>query len=151
MTAIRTATCADAASLARLHAASFDAPWDIDEIAALLDAPGGLGLVVHDAGEDTGFLLARTVADEAEILTVAVLPHRRKLGTGRALLEAAVVAVRTAGAASLYLEVAVHNVAALALYEKAGFVRAGLRPRYYARPDGEAADALVLRLPLSTA
>jgi ribosomal-protein-alanine N-acetyltransferase len=149
--AIREATRVDAASLAKLHAASFDTPWEADEIAALLAAPGGLGLLAHDAGEDTGFLLARTAADEAEILTVAVLPHRRRLGTGRALVQAASEAVRTAGAALLYLEVAADDAAALALYEAAGFVRAGVRRRYYTRRDGERADALVLRLPLEPA
>lgn len=147
---IRAAGREDAASLAVLHAASFDAPWAADEIAALLAPTGAFGLIAHDAGEDAGFLLARAVAGEAEILTVAVVPHRRGFGTGRALVGAAIARARRDGAEALYLEVAVDNVAALALYDRAGFSRAGLRPRYYARSGREPVDALVLRLPLAS-
>ena len=45
----------------------------------------------------------------------------------------------------LWLEVAVDNAAAVALYEKAGFETTGRRPRYYARPSGERVDALLMR------
>lgn len=146
---IRAAEAADAASLAVLHADSFDQPWGEADIAALLGQPGAFGLIAHDAGEDAGFLLARAVAGEAEILTVAVAPHRRRFGLGRALVDAAEDYARRDGAEAIYLEVAVDNTAALALYEGRGFARAGFRPRYYARVGREAADALVLRLPLA--
>lgn len=151
MTAVRKASVDDAAALAALHAGSFDVPWSADEIAALIDGPGGFALVSHEAGEDTGFLLARAIAGEAEILTVAVAPHRRKLGTGRRLVEAAAEAARATGATALFLEVAIDNAAALALYGRAGFERAGLRPRYYTRLEGEPVDALLLRLSLAPA
>lgn len=93
--------------------------------------------------------MARVVADEAELLTIAVEPARRGQGLGRALLEAVIVHAAALGAAQLHLEVAVDNAAALALYERAGFARAGRRRGYYARP-GERVNALVLTLVLNS-
>lgn len=148
---IRAATAEDAAALAGLHSESFASGWSAAEFAGLLAAPGALGFVGHEAGEAVGFLLARAVADEAEILTVAVAPRHRGSGAGLALVQAAASAAKRDGAAALYLEVATDNAAALALYARAGFERAGFRPRYYARAGGEPVDALVLRLPLAPA
>lgn len=144
------ATRSDAPGMAAVHAASFDEPWGPEEIATLLDGPGGFGLVVRDpdAGTIVGFILARAIADEAEVLTLAVDPARRRSGAGHALVEAAAIAAGAAGAQTLFLEVASDNTAALALYRAAGFGQAGQRPAYYPRPIG-AVDALVLRRDLN--
>ena len=91
--------------------------------------------------EAGGFVLARVVADEAEILTLAVDPPSQGQGAGRRLLQAAMDDSRRRGAMAMFLEVAPSNAAALALYSRAGFVQVGRRPRYY--PGG--GDALVLR------
>ena len=88
----------------------------------------------------------RAVADEAEILTLAVTPLVRRNGAGRALVEAAAAIAAARGADSLFLEVAATNAAALGLYAASGFETAGLRRAYYA--DG--ADALVMRRTLNT-
>lgn len=129
----------DAPALAALHAASFppDEQWDADAIRMLLGLQGGFGLLRPGAG----FVLARVAADEAEILTLAVIPAARRLGHGGALLAGAMAAAAARGAVTMFLEVAEHNAAARALYATAGFAAAGRRPRYYA--DGS--DALVLR------
>ena len=95
--------------------------------------------------EAGGLVLARVVADEAEILTLAVDPRLRRQGGGRLLLRAAMDSARQRGAVAMFLEAAPSNAAALALYGSAGFVQVGRRPRYY--PGG--GDALVLRGPLT--
>ena len=144
------ATPADAAAMAAVHATSFDAPWGADEIATLLSGPGGFGLVVRkpETGAIAGFILARAIAGEAEVLTLAVDPAHRRSGVGLALVEAAAIAAAAAGAQSLFLEVASDNQAALALYRSAGFGQVGQRPAYYRREAG-AVDALVLRRDLN--
>ncbi len=91
--------------------------------------------------EAGGVVLARVVADEAEILTLAVDPLVRRQGAGRLLLQAAMDDAWQRGAAAMFLEAASSNAAALALYGSAGFVQVGRRPRYYPGDD----DALVLR------
>ncbi len=145
------ATVRDAPAMAAVHAASFDEAWDAGEIGALLEGPGGFGLVVRDpnTGAIAGFILARTVADEAEVLTVAVDPVRRRAGIGQALVEAVALNAAASGARSLFLEVASDNSAALALYRAAGFSPVGERPAYYRRAAG-AVDALVLRRDLNS-
>ena len=135
-----------AAALAAIHAEAFDAPWSEQ---ALADLMRSLGVVAFEG--EGGFVLVRVLADEAEILTLAVVPSARRRGLGRALVRAAVGAATAAGAQALFLEVAAGNTAAVALYEGEGFERAGTRRGYYARPGGQAEDALVLRRALNRA
>ena len=103
-------------------------------MAGLLAMPGVFGFI--DPGG--GCILARRAAGEAEVLTLAVMPAVRRLGTGRALLERV-----TAAGEPLFLEVAAGNAPALALYAAAGFSEIGRRRDYY----GPGRDALVLRRP----
>jgi ribosomal-protein-alanine N-acetyltransferase len=148
---LRPARIEDAEAMAAAHARSFDTPWDAGEITALLAASFGYGLVVEAAASGlAGFLLARTVAGEAEILTLCVDPAERRTGVGAALLHAAMIAAAATGAGDIFLEVGVDNAAAIALYENAGFIEAGRRKAYYARSGAARADALVLRAHLNT-
>lgn len=124
--------------MAAIHASAFAGAeaWDASIMAAQLGQPGVFGFV-HESG---GMILARVAADEAEILTLAVVPEARRQGCAASLLSAAMQAARGRGAARLFLEVSTHNIPARALYTGAGFAEAGQRRRYYA--DGS--DALIL-------
>lgn len=130
-----------AARLAGIHAAAFSAPWDAAALADMLEQAGVFAIEAPD-----GFILLRTVADEAEILTLAVHPEARRRGLGARLVREGGTAAAVRGATRLFLEVADDNTAALALYARAGFTEAGRRPGYYARPDGHRQDALILSL-----
>lgn len=136
-------TVAAATRLAGLHAAAFSTPWDAAALQALLEQTG-----VFVIEEPDGFILLRTVADEAEILTLAVRPGARRLGLGARLVREGGTMAAARGAARLFLEVADDNPAALALYARAGFAEVGRRPRYYARASGDRQDALILALNL---
>lgn len=125
--------------LAALHAACFARAWDARTLSEMLAAPGIFAFAHAD-----GFVLGRAAADEAEILTLAVAPHARGQGLGRALLQAAINRARELGATTMFLEVGADNPAALALYAGLGFAKVGQRKAYY-----EGRDALVLRLPLA--
>ncbi|MFN3353964.1 MAG: ribosomal protein S18-alanine N-acetyltransferase [Brevundimonas sp.] len=127
-----------AAALARLHARAFHDPWPERAFAQLLAQP-----TTRLHAEPHGFILTRLMLDEAEILTLAVDPDRRRAGIGRALVETAAEDLASEGATRLFLEVAVDNAAARALYAATGFAEAGVRRGYYARAGG-AVDALVL-------
>ena len=76
-------TTGHAPPLAELHAAGFTPAWSANDIAELLASPGAFGLAAEDESGFTGFVLARTVADESEILTIAVDPAQRRQGLGR--------------------------------------------------------------------
>jgi len=141
--ALRRVTMAHVAPLAAIHGEAFPPreAWGEDAIALQLAMPGVFGML-HPRG---GMILARVTADEAEVLTLAVAPAVRRQGVAGALLAGAMAAAREQGARTMVLEVAIGNTAARALYERAGFVEAGRRPRYYA--DG--GDALILRARLA--
>lgn len=137
--------------LADLHEKAFDKPWAPTEFETLLSGPGVFA-ILGGSGEPEaprGFILCRAIAGEAEILTVAVDPDARRRGWGAALVEMAAGIASEAGALDLFLEVAADNVAAIGLYEAAGFMRVGLRKGYYPHPDG-AKDAVVMRRALNT-
>ncbi len=137
MSGIIEAGPAHAALLAAMHGEVFPhEPWDEAAFLSLLGQPGVLGLV-HEQG---GFLLLRAVLDEAEILTIGALKKRQ--GIGGALLREGLRRLTGAGVRTLYLEVATNNAPARALYEKFGFVAAGLRKAYYEN----GGDALNMRL-----
>jgi ribosomal-protein-alanine N-acetyltransferase len=143
--AIQPASTAHAEVFAAIHRAAFPRAeaWSRDVMLLQLEVPATFGLL-HPLG---GMILARVAADEAEILTLAVSPEHRRHGIGAALLGTAMRRAAVLGAVSMFLEVAVTNDAARALYAAHGFTEAGLRRHYYI--DGT--DALVLRSTLSAA
>lgn len=142
--AVRVVGPAYAAVLAAIHAAAFphDA-WGPGAFQTQLEMHGVVGLLDNRGG----LLLMRVTIDEAEILTIGVLPGLRRQGIARALLGAALVKAVALGARSIFLEVDIGNQPARALYRAAGFHEVGRRRAYYAN----GADALVLRLDLPPA
>ena len=136
---------AHAAALAGIHARAFhpEEVWAEAAFASQLALPNTFGFVHLDGG----LVLGRVAANEAEILTLAVVPHARRQGLGRALLRAAMAAATGRGAETMFLEVSAGNRAARGLYDGAGFRPVGRRPGYY--PDGS--EALVLAAGLSSA
>ncbi|RVT96727.1 GNAT family N-acetyltransferase [Rhodovarius crocodyli] len=131
-----------AADLAALHATAFTGPdaWSATSIAGLLASPGCYALWLPGQG----FIMARAIAGEAEILTLAVAPAFRRMGLGGLLLRGAIAVAREVEATTIFLEVASNNTGALHLYRTSGFEAQGLRRHYYS--DGS--DALVLSLSL---
>ncbi len=144
-----TAVEADAsAGLARLHATAFEVPWSAEDLAGALASPFAFAL--QAGSPPVGFILARAVAGEGEILTLAVATSARRQGVGLALVRAAAGVAVGAGAETLWLEVAQDNAAAIALYTAAGFQEVGRRRGYYPRAGG-VVDALTLRCRLNSA
>jgi len=142
---IRPAAVADAGLIAGLHGLCFpEQPWDGAAISALMRPPRAFSFLALVGGQPAGFCLARSAADESEILTLGVDPRQRGRGIARRLLAAVLLEARERACSLLYLEVAVDNEAALALYRRSGFEVAGRRPGYYVDPDGKARDALIL-------
>lgn len=104
------------------------------------------GWVAENAEKIVGFLVARQIASDLEILNLAVLPDARCCGIGTALLEHGLNWGRAFKAEKAILEVRVSNYAALRFYERHQFEVITHRPGYYTAP---AEDALVLSAYLS--
>lgn len=102
-----------------------------------------MSLVVVDAQDGVlGYVIARRMADEGEILNVGVAPSARRRGVGRLLVRKALERLGELGARSVYLEVRESNVAARELYREFGFVEVWRRAKYYQRP---VEDAILLK------
>jgi [ribosomal protein S18]-alanine N-acetyltransferase len=138
-----------AGPVALLHRACFpEDPWDSSAIVEIIGTVGFFGRIAWEDETPAGFALARDLHKECEILSLGVLPERRREGVGTGLLNSVCVDARLRRAESIFLEVAVDNVAALALYSVRGFLPVGRRRNYYRRTRNSA-DALVLHLALT--
>jgi len=137
----------DAAALYRLF---FPQPWErawsSAEFSALLATPGCFGHLLIDGENDLacGLVLLRIAADEAEILTIGVVPERRRGHGAARLLERAMSDCAARGVRMVFLDVADDNQAARLFYERAGFNAIGARPGYYARANATTVPALTM-------
>ncbi len=138
---------ADIATAAALYGRCFGEDWAVQSLRDLMRTPGCWGLIAY-APDPVGFLLARIVVGEGEILSIGVDPDRRREAFGKTLMEAAIV-LSQQSADAMFLEVGTDNPAADALYRGLGFRQVGLRKDYYRRPGGRRADARILRLDLT--
>ena len=145
---LRPATAGDAVLLASLHGATMPRPWEPSFFEEVIGSPGGFAVVAEANQAALGFVLGRAVADEAEILSIGVLPAYRRNGVALRLFREAAARASALGAATLFLEVDENNLAARRLYESHGLNAAGRRKNYYGDEGG--GDALLLRgmLPL---
>lgn len=143
-------TPADAGRCAELELKLFggDDPWPVAAFRAELAVPHNRYVAARDVDHPTGELLVgyggisrlgRKPPFEFEIHTIAIDPAYQGRGIGRRLLGELLA---FADGATVFLEVRTDNEPAINLYERAGFVRAGLRRRYY-RQSG--ADAYTMR------
>ncbi|MCU1242230.1 MAG: rimI [Candidatus Acidoferrum typicum] len=110
------------------------AQWPSESHAKLAATPGGVFLVCETITRLVGFLAARQVADEAEILNIAVYCDFRRKGVASTLLLAALDNFRRSAITRVFLELRESNQPARALYERHGFVPAGIRKSYYRDP-----------------
>ncbi len=134
-----------AAALAELHRLSFERSWSAESLHGLLRGPGAFALGADWEGTAAGFILCRSAAAEAEIITLAVRPETRRHGVGAALVAEALRHACREGVKTMHLEVAADNAAALALYRHCGFAETGRRAGYYApQPGGSARIDAVL-------
>ncbi len=117
--------------------------WNEPQTLSMLALPGVWLSLATIADRPAGFALNRIIADEAELLLLAVAPHSRRLGVGMALIERSRQIARQRNGTTLHLEVRYNNPA-IELYNKAGFTVAGRRPGYYRGIDGQIHDALTL-------
>jgi [ribosomal protein S18]-alanine N-acetyltransferase len=105
------------------------------------DGEGGLPPLDERPELIVGFVGLWVMPDEAHIVTIATRGTHRHRGIGEMLLIRAIEIAQVRGEAMVTLEVRVSNEAAIALYEKYGFVEVGRRKRYYS-DNGE--DAYIL-------
>jgi ribosomal-protein-alanine N-acetyltransferase len=121
----------------------FGEAWTRGQCAGILGLAGIWLLIARIDGAAAGFALTRSVADEAELLLLAVHPAQRRSGIGRALLETVRRDARARNAIRLHLEMRDGNPA-IHLYAAGRFSEVGRRAKYYRGRDGHVFDAVTL-------
>jgi len=135
----------DLSTVLAIEEASFLSPWMQASFVYELHNPHGTLTVAEHQEQVLGYLCCWYVADEVQILDIAVHPNYRRRRIGERLLRYALETGRQRGAQSAHLEVRCSNSSAIALYQKFGFAEIAVRRRYYA--NGE--DALLMSCQLS--
>jgi [ribosomal protein S18]-alanine N-acetyltransferase len=123
----------------------FGEAWTRSQLAGILPMSGVVLSIASDSqsAEPVGFSLLRAVADESELLLLAVRPERHREGIGRRLLDHFMSQAELGGVTRLHLEVRDGNPA-VQMYRKVGFEAVGRRRNYYHGADGERFDAITL-------
>ena len=143
----------DLDAVMRIMGSAFDCRfgegWSKSQCAGILPLGGvSLTMACDARGEAHGFALVRCVADEAELLLLAVEQAAQAQGFGTALLQAFIADGKAGGHRLLHLEVRDGN-GAMALYERYGFRQIGRRRDYYRGVDGARHDAVTMALNLT--
>jgi [ribosomal protein S18]-alanine N-acetyltransferase len=124
---------------------NFGEAWTRSQLSGILPMAGVFLVLARDRSTDgiIGFSLFRTVADESELLLIAVLPSRHRSGVGTLLLDDFLDRARDQGIRRVHLEVRDGNPA-VAMYQTAGFSPVGRRRNYYHSANGKRYDAITL-------
>lgn len=125
-----------------LEKACFAYHWTREQFQLGLKDGAYVVLGVRDGEALAGYIAFSVIADEMEILNLAVDPARRRQGIGTALLKCAFDICKIRGVTRSFLDVKESNDPALHLYKKFGYFQIGTRKRYY--PDTKE-DALLFR------
>lgn len=126
---------------------SFDLLWEADEDHERRDGVRFLTLVAEAGEQVTGFLCAWLVADEVQLVSLAVYPEHRRRGVATRLLRALRQSSRNEPGDTAFLEVSEDNQAALDFYQKLGFSVLGKRKGYYSTDD-KVIDAVLMSCPV---
>ncbi len=120
-----------------IEAESFPDPYHPAFVMELYKLYGDTFFVAEYGGEIAGYIISRKIGFKGHIIAIAVAKKFRKLGIGRALMEAAERALALKGVTEIYLEVRASNLSAMEFYKKLGYFPANMVDNYYS--DGEAA------------
>jgi [ribosomal protein S18]-alanine N-acetyltransferase len=139
----RIASSADLDGVVALEDASFNNPTPRGWYEKELERPDVCFVYVlrTDDHPVAGFCAFWLVAEQVHINNLAILPELRCRGLGSQLIDAIIAEAGRLGAEMLTLEVRQSNEAARRLYQRAGFLQAGIRQSYYTNP---VEDALIL-------
>jgi [ribosomal protein S18]-alanine N-acetyltransferase len=137
---IRRLTYADLPQVIAIERRAFPTPWSLAMFVLELSKPSGICLAAMLEGRLSGYLICSRYDRVWHIMNVAVDPDVRRQGLATALLTRLLERVDDEDA-RYTLEVRRSNGPAIELYERFGFLVAGLRRRYY-QDNGE--DALVM-------
>lgn len=140
---IRLARENDLTLLASLDKVVSITPWTMDNYTSSLHNSQHKIYILENANQIVGALVIGTALDEGEILQFWIKSEEQKKGFGKILLQYGLDFFKKNQVISIFLEVRSDNVSALKLYEKLGFMNAGIRKNYY-KVDAWTWDAIIM-------
>lgn len=141
---VRSMTVDDLRQVIEIENICHPTPWQISSFEYEIGNRDAILKVAVLGTTVIGFICVRTILDETHLMNIAVIRSFRSRGVGELLLNTVIDELRRSGSdAGLTLEVRESNLAALRLYEKAGFVESGRRTNYYRRPQE---DAVIMKM-----
>lgn len=124
----------DLDQVAEIEKETFSMPWTRESLRSFLNRGDTVFLVAAEKEEILGYCGYLQVIDEADILNVAVKTAHRGNHIGTELIRRLLEEGKNQGIFRFTLEVRQSNLAAIHIYEKAGFVSAGIRKNFYEKP-----------------
>lgn len=132
---------ADIQSAAELEKKYFSIPWSEENLRQSFGNPEYLFLVAEKEGVVVGYAGLFRVLDEGDITNIVIDEKCRGCGLGKKLTSALLTEGGKLGIRAFTLEVRVSNHAAIRIYEELGFIKEGIRKRFYEKP---IEDALIM-------
>ena len=144
---VRQLLAADAEAWFALQQREMPDPLTEAGLRAEFESHRSLRLGLWRGDELSAVFLGWVVVDELQVIQIATASEARRQGLGARLLKAAIERGKSLGVVRVTLEVRRSNAAAITLYERAGFIVDGLRPRFY----GGREDAVLMSLDVTDA
>jgi len=141
---IRPMAADDLDAVLTIEQASYPTPWRWEHFEHELSAPYSFPFVAESNGTIVGYVCLMSLFEDAQILDIVVAPEQRGRGVARMLMDQAISVALEKDAEVLALEVRASNIAAITFYERCGFVRTGIRSKYYEGVD----DAVLMEMSL---
>lgn len=138
MVIYRRMTPEDVPFISKLEEETFSMPWSADSFLEMIGKADARYYVAEENGRILGGCGVLMIAGEGNITNVVIAPEARNRGIGTAMLRHLMEEGDREGLTAYTLEVRVSNAAAIHVYEKLGFVSAGVRPGFYEKPDEDA-------------
>ncbi len=120
---------------------TFSDAWSKNSIKSAMESePCNIFLALDDDNTVIGYIFFYLIDEEAEILNLAVIPEKRRMGIASSLLKYSFEIMKKNGVRNAYLDVRKSNIPALSLYKSFNFEQLTIRKNYYTKPVEDAID-----------
>lgn len=137
-------TESEAGILTDIHEKCFPRYWNRQAFTDFFAVKDTFAFLVEEGNIPIAMTVYRVALDQADVMTIGVLPQWRRKGIAKMLVEKIIADCSELGVKKLFLEVEDGNEAGLNLYEQSGFKHISRRKLYYKQLDGSLTDALVM-------
>tara|TARA_B100001142_G_scaffold39433_1_gene34893 strand:- start:6118 stop:6582 length:465 start_codon:yes stop_codon:yes gene_type:complete len=127
----------------KLQESSDENSWGKESLIHLLKDGSGSGLILYKGALGVGYIIARTIQNDLEILSLAVLPEHQRMGLGSILFKEMEKCIISGNKAKIFLEVNNNNRKAKIFYKSMGLCQIKVLEKYYRTDEGKE-DGLLL-------